>query len=55
MSIFDKLNSLIYDLGKFDYEHWPSYFLVVLLVAGGGLFSAFLGWPFAVFVPLFIL
>lgn len=55
MRLSDKINSLMDDLGKFAYEHWVTYWMVVLAVALGGVLSAILGWPFAVFVPLFIL
>jgi len=59
MGLFDgiskKINSLMEDLGKFASEHWGSYLIVVLAVALGGVLSAIFGWPFAVFVPLFIL
>ena len=55
MSLSDKLNSLMLDLGKFAYEHWFTYWLVILCVALGGVLSALLSWSFAVFVPLFIL
>lgn len=53
--ISDRINSLMEDLGKFAAEHWGSYLIVVLAVTLGGVLSAILGWPFAVFVPLFIL
>ena len=55
MGLSDKINSLMEDLGKFAYEHWFSYWLVILAVMVGGILSAFFGWPFSVFVPLFIL
>lgn len=51
----DKINSLMKDLGKFVSEHWGSYLIVVLSVTLGGVLSVIFGWPFAVFVPLFIL
>ncbi len=55
MSLSDKINSLMSDLGKFASEHWFIYWLVVMPIALGGVLSAIFGWPFAVFVPLFIL
>lgn len=55
MGLADKINSLMGDLGKFAYEHWFTYWLVVLAVASGGVLSAIFGWPFAVLVPLFML
>lgn len=55
MGLNDTINSLMGDPGKFAYEYWPTYLHVELVVAIGGVLSAILGWPFAVFVPLFIL
>jgi hypothetical protein len=55
MGLADKINSLMLDLGKFAYEHWMTYIMVILCVVMGGVLSALWGWPFAVFVPLFIL
>ena len=55
MSLTDRINSLLLDLGKFVDEHWFTYWLVILCVAGGGLLSALFSWTFAIFVPLFIL
>lgn len=54
-SISDKINALMEDLGKFAAEHWGSYLIVILAITLGGVLSAIFGWPFAVFVPLFIL
>lgn len=55
MSLTDRINSLLLDLGKFAYEHWFTYWLVIVCVAAGGVLSVLLSWAFAVFVPLFIL
>ena len=54
-TISNKINSLMKDLGKFVYEHWFIYIIVVLAVVLGGVLSAIFGWFFAVVVPLFIL
>ena len=35
-TISNKINSLMEDLGKFAYEHWFIYIIVVLAVALGG-------------------
>ena len=55
MGFFDRINSLVNDLGKFAHEHWSMYVIITVAVAAGGLLAAFFSWAFAIIVPLFIL
>lgn len=59
MKIWDdfvaKWDGWIADLQKFSAERWGTIWVVCTLVAGGGLLSAFFGWPFAFFVPAWLI
>lgn len=51
----DKLNEFWDIFGSFVYTYWGLYWIVLLLVMVGGVLSAFFGWPFALFVPAWLL
>jgi len=51
----EKWNKWIEDLKAFSAKRWGTIWVICALIAGGGFLSAIMGWPFAFFVPAWIL
>ena len=50
-----KWKEWIVDAQQFSGKHWKTIVAICGLMAGGGLLAAVFGWPFAFFVPVWVM
>jgi hypothetical protein len=50
-NITDWLEGVYSSFGKFVSEHWFMYWVVLAIIAAGGVIGDLFGWPFSLFVP----